>query len=332
MTWKGNHISILIPVFNNQETLARCLDSVVDQTCENWDIVLFLDGCTDGSLEVARKYGDKRIKVIKSEKNIGIAASRNRLVKEAQGEFVAFLDADDYMLPNRLEIQRGYLNRNKEIDVCGSGALLRNYSIKERTYFPNHKLIQAFQFFKCGVLFPSLMTRNFYKDEENLFNESFGSRASDFEWIYRIGLKRRITNLPDSLISYYVSTPMELECKQGDNAFDDKVISLLKVKFNALLGFEVEEGTLLITHHFLISNSYLETNEAILIAELLMDLFRANNIKMVQHKFYFKVIIFILLLRLRRISNIKGYGYSKLLHIFGLKCFFTALRLIPFYR
>ena len=327
-----NLISVLVPVFNNEKTIRRCIESILNQTYGDWELLLFLDGSQDNSVEIARSYGGDRIKVIESRENVGIAAARNSMLELATGEFIAFLDADDYMLPDRLKVQSNYLLSHKEIDICGSAALLRNYLIKERTYFKNHDLIQAFQFFKCGVLFPTVMTRNFYTDNTFLFDESFGSRASDFEWLYRVGMSKTICNLPMALTSYYVSTMAEIEVKKRIHAYDDKAISLLESKCNGLLDKEVDIAVLSKMHAFLLSNDPLELDDANSIAILLMDLLKANNLRGKHDKRSFEAIILLQILRLKRNSDIKGYGYSRLFRIFGVSCFVIIARLSGLYR
>lgn len=90
--------SILIPVYNDEEYLKQCLDSVVNQSYENIEIVIVNDGSTDKSIEVINDYAakDKRIKVI-TQDNQGVCKARNKLIENASGEYVLFLDADDYI-------------------------------------------------------------------------------------------------------------------------------------------------------------------------------------------------------------------------------------------
>lgn len=91
-------ISVLVPVYNVEKYLPRCLDSVVTQTYANLEIILVDDGSTDDSGAICDAYAkeDCRVRVIHTV-NRGVAAARNRLLDEAKGEYIMFVDSDDYV-------------------------------------------------------------------------------------------------------------------------------------------------------------------------------------------------------------------------------------------
>ena len=97
-------ISILIPVYNAAAYLSVCLKSVQQQTFTDFEIICLNDGSTDSSAEILQRVAaqEPRLKII-SQSNAGVAATRNRLIQEAQGKYVAFVDADDKILPEYLE-------------------------------------------------------------------------------------------------------------------------------------------------------------------------------------------------------------------------------------
>ena len=95
-------ISVVIPVFNKGFILNETLNSVLQQTFTNFEIIIINDGSIDNSLEVLSKFNDSRIYVY-SQENKGAAAARNLGIEKSNGEFIAFLDADDYWFPNHLE-------------------------------------------------------------------------------------------------------------------------------------------------------------------------------------------------------------------------------------
>jgi len=94
-------ISIIIPVYNAEKYLVECVDSVLKQSFSDFELILVNDGSADGSLEICRNYAaaDGRVKVIDG-KNEGVSAARNKGLSIARGEWIAFVDADDYLLPN----------------------------------------------------------------------------------------------------------------------------------------------------------------------------------------------------------------------------------------
>ncbi len=107
-------VSVVIPVYNATKYLARTLDSALKQTHKNLEIILIDDCSKDDSLKIMHEYEQKdpRIKVLESEKNQGVAAVRNRGIREASGEYIALLDSDDVWVEDKIERQIKLLKEN----------------------------------------------------------------------------------------------------------------------------------------------------------------------------------------------------------------------------
>ena len=114
-------ISIIIPAYDAEKYLANTIQSVINQTFTDWELIIINDGSTDGTLELINNFQDKdsRIKVFSYE-NAGVAHSRNRGIAEAKGEYIAFLDADDLWTPDKLEMQLKVLQKNSDASVAYS--------------------------------------------------------------------------------------------------------------------------------------------------------------------------------------------------------------------
>lgn len=123
MNCKMPQISIVIPVYNVERYLCKCIDSVISQSFKNWEMILVNDGSRDGSLAICQEYAAKydAIKVI-DKPNGGPSSARNRGLDEVQGEYVYFMDADDWIEKNFLEtFFRGSDNENVNIvNYCGA--------------------------------------------------------------------------------------------------------------------------------------------------------------------------------------------------------------------
>ena len=105
-------VSVIMPSWNTGKFIAESIQSVIDQTYENWELIIVDDCSTDNTDEVVAKFTDKRIRYFKNEKNSGAALSRNRVLREARGEWIAFLDSDDLWNPDKLEHQINFMNKH----------------------------------------------------------------------------------------------------------------------------------------------------------------------------------------------------------------------------
>ena len=121
-------VTIGLPFYNAEKYLALAIESVLQQTYTDWELLLLDDGSTDNSLSIAQSYAqkDSRIKVISDGKNKNLATRLNELPSLAQGLYLARMDADDIMLPARIERQLAVLKAHPEIDVLGTNAYIIN--------------------------------------------------------------------------------------------------------------------------------------------------------------------------------------------------------------
>ncbi|ANS77291.1 hypothetical protein AWM70_16885 [Paenibacillus yonginensis] len=98
-------VSIILPVYNRQETITRAIESVLNQTFPHFELIVVDDASTDATSEVIKRFDDDRIRLIKLAENLGANAARNVGIKEAKAEWVAFHDSDDVWMPQKLEKQ-----------------------------------------------------------------------------------------------------------------------------------------------------------------------------------------------------------------------------------
>lgn len=109
-------ISIVIPLYNKKELIANTLQTVLNQTYQDFEIVIVNDGSTDSSVVEVEKFNDSRIRLI-HQKNEGVSVARNRGIREANGEYIALLDADDEWKPNYLATQIELIKKYPEASV-----------------------------------------------------------------------------------------------------------------------------------------------------------------------------------------------------------------------
>ena len=118
-------ISVLMGIYNCVSTLEQAVESIINQTYQNWELIMCDDGSTDQTYEVARLLAerDKRIIVIKNEKNLGLNQTLNNCLELATGDYVARMDGDDESLLNRFEKQISFLEGQSEFDIVSSGMI-----------------------------------------------------------------------------------------------------------------------------------------------------------------------------------------------------------------
>lgn len=112
-------ISVIIPVYNGEKTIKQTIESVLNQTFKDFELLIINDGSQDATLEIIQAINDERIQVF-SYQNSGVSASRNRALTKAKGEFISFIDADDLWTPNKLELQLKALQDNPQAAVAYS--------------------------------------------------------------------------------------------------------------------------------------------------------------------------------------------------------------------
>lgn len=112
-------VTVFIPVYNAEEYIRECIDSILAQTYTNFEILVVDDGSTDGSMDVVASYSDHRIRVHKNDRNRGIPYTRNRGLELAQGKYIALMDADDVAVPDRLAVCVEFLENHPEARVVG---------------------------------------------------------------------------------------------------------------------------------------------------------------------------------------------------------------------
>lgn len=105
-------VSIIMPAFNCEQFINASILSIIKQTYNNWELIIVDDCSTDTTLNIVKSFKDKRIRLFKNEKNYGAAFSRNKALREAKGDWIAFLDADDIWESNKLKDQIKFMVDN----------------------------------------------------------------------------------------------------------------------------------------------------------------------------------------------------------------------------
>ena len=132
---KKDLVSIIIPVYNAEKFIKETIDSVLDQTYDNFELILVNDCSTDKSSDIIKEYKDKRVKLLNNKVNSKAAVSRNNGIKKAKGKYICFLDADDKWDKEKLEKQVNFM---KEKDCAFS---FTSYEFADENCIPNGKKV-----------------------------------------------------------------------------------------------------------------------------------------------------------------------------------------------
>ncbi len=204
MRFNQQKISIVMAVYNGSDLLDQTLKSIGKQTYSNWELIIVDDGSNNSTVELIKKYMKKnsRIKLIR-QSNQGQTKALNTGLKQVSGEFVARIDADDIMLPTRLDKQVKFLNEHPEIGLVGSSV---NYCDESNKHFfiltppTTHNELVSQLIRRNPFVHSSIMFRSKILDKVGLYNTRLKA-AQDYDYWMRISQKFRVANIPEILVT-----------------------------------------------------------------------------------------------------------------------------------
>ena len=201
-------VSVCVSAFNAQRYIAETLESLVNQSFPNIEIIVVDDGSTDGTADIASTYArrDNRIKIFRNGVNRGLVFSRNRALGEARGTLIATADADDISEPDRLSVQVGYLDENPQIGLVGSDVTLideegsRIGEGVQRHHTPDE--IRFFLIFGPVVHNPTTVYRRELLERVGGYSPGFDAGAEDYHVWGKLSAVTSIANLARPLVRY----------------------------------------------------------------------------------------------------------------------------------
>lgn len=235
-------VSVIMPTYNAEKHIGKAIQSMLNQTYENIELLITDDFSSDDTLKVIKAFSDPRIKVFENKKNIGSLQTRNRLLSEVKGKYIAFQDADDWSDSRRLEKQWEAFAQDANLFLCGTNYTIVSKNLKHHTVackpltYTDIKKV-------CHHQNPICFATSFFKAEvlETVggFREYFNRIGSyDTDWIYRIIEKYKVINLPDPLYNYWQNP------SSSSKRTDDTFKSLVSNKIVFLLAQERKRGML----------------------------------------------------------------------------------------
>ncbi len=200
------HVTVLMAVYNARGSVSAAIESIRAQTFTDWDCLIVDDGSTDGTWEILQQAAsaDRRISLLRNRSNRGLAASLNAGWRQARGEVIARLDADDISFPERLAKQVAFLERHPEVDVLGTAMEMVDATGRFLEYGrrpERHDEIVAQMYRINPFVHPSVMMRKRFLEALGGYDERL-RRAQDADLWLRGYRRFRYHNLPDPLVRY----------------------------------------------------------------------------------------------------------------------------------
>lgn len=209
-------VSVIMPAYNGEKYIQEAIDSVLEQTYENWELIIIEDASADHSMEIIKRYQDKRIRLFCNEQNKGIAESTNRGIQESRGKYIALLDDDDIAEKDRFTLQVNYLETHSEIDILGGRTTVIDTSGKVIDYsgIPrnNPKYIKAVLLFCCMDFWNSTaMIRREFIEKFHLYYENGYYGIQDFKFYMESSKVGNISTIPQFLLKHRLHSGNETD-------------------------------------------------------------------------------------------------------------------------
>lgn len=238
-------LSVVMPVFNGEPFLKDAVESILKQSFKKYEFIIINDGSTDNTVDIIKSYKDGRIKLIENRNNLGIAKCLNIGFELSKGDYIARMDADEISNSERFEKQLAFLEKNKEVGVCGTLTKTLGKKIEKIWMYPlDHERIKANLLFHCCLVHSSVMIRSSIIEDKNIFYSESCPHAEDYELWVRLSRITKIANLGEVLTRYRIhnksigamhstvqkKTANQIRRKQIEELLRD--VSLEEIKFH----------------------------------------------------------------------------------------------------
>lgn len=274
-------ISVIIPVYNAEKTIVRCIDSVLEQSYQDFEILLIDDGSTDGGGEICKTYAEKdnRIRYIKKE-NGGVSTARNRGIDEAQGKYVTFIDSDDWFESVTLERLVTTAEENNADMViprtrmyfCKPDGSFDKYVYNDDDFnliVTKNEVYDSFEKIRVSAAFYSTCGRLYRKAFLSNINLKFDTSVKVLEdFCFNLACLQEVNifvHVSDVLYNFYVRSMEGYAFKRGyrDYIISNEKVYLALSSFNGKFGHRLHQGQydFLMAYWVLALNAIMETEK-----------------------------------------------------------------------
>lgn len=199
------YISVILPAYNSADYINNAISSILQQSYQNFELMVILDPSTDNTEGIIKSFKDQRIRLIKNSERIGLIESLNLGIKEAKGNYIARMDSDDFSYPDRFLLQLQYFKKYKDLDICATGYTEDIKKIHISSFekvLLSPAMIQAALFFRCPLGHPTIMVKSSVL-KNNYYCDHYKS-CEDYELWIRLSRRYNIRVIPKILLYHRV--------------------------------------------------------------------------------------------------------------------------------
>lgn len=195
-------VSVIMPSWNTGKFIAESIESVINQTYTNWELIIVDDCSTDNTDEIVAGFADERIRYLKNEKNSGAALTRNRAIREARGEWIAFLDSDDLWMPEKLEHQIQFMQEHHAVFSYHEYIKIDEQSQPLHTYVSGPACVTKKKMYHYG--YPGCLTFMYSAKAMGCIQIKDIKKNNDYAILLQLCKKADCLLLPENLAQYRI--------------------------------------------------------------------------------------------------------------------------------
>lgn len=311
-------VSIVMATYKtDKEYLSESINSILNQSYKNIELIIVCDGVEEEFNYIKDNFNDNRINLILNDKNSGLPYSLNRGIKKARGKYIARMDSDDVSLPDRIKLQKKYMDNNPNIEICGMYARTFGDASRKIEYkFIKPPEVEIQMLYIPVLIHPTVMFRKTFFEKNIFYNEAFKC-SQDYELWSRAVNANNISVIPYIGLNYRFHNKQIGQSKHEEQLKNTELIykyNLKKVSltddeaiylFKFLYGFEPITKSNYIILSKIIDN-WLENNTYFSKKELKKVIYNRYMIQMIKSKLYFSLLnpkVF------RKIYNFENFKY-----------------------
>lgn len=223
-------ISVVMPVYNGEKHLKEAIDSILNQTYTDFEVIILNDASTDRSEEIILSYDDQRIRYVKNETNLQLVKTLNKGIELARGEYIARMDQDDISVVERFEKQLRFMEDNIDIDVCGSYLQTIGAKQEKWIYPTTPESIKISLMFFSPLAHPSVLIRKIFFNSKT-YDINYNKAEDYYLWASNIN-NNKFANIPEYLLFYRLH-----EHQMGTVYEKDQLALSNKIRLNLLHEF-----------------------------------------------------------------------------------------------